>query len=237
MLEQFRAAVAGAHARQVDDLGRMIWRAHGSALLSDADAQSLAEALQARQRALGSRVVPSSIRLANGRPCRSVPRSPDRERSICRRRSVSMSGALPSRLASAFTTGEAAVLSIIAGEVKRAGTCDWPVDKIAGLAGVSRRSAQYALRHAERLGMISITARPRPGLKNETNIIAIICADWRSWLKLHRVQKTACHGNNLIKQGRNAWVNNSGGKNNHRPASVTLHERLSERARPTAPPS
>ena len=52
---------------------------------------------------------------------------------------------MPPVIASRFTTGEAAVLAVVAREVQRSGRCEFYLDKIAALAGVCRSTAQNAL--------------------------------------------------------------------------------------------
>jgi hypothetical protein len=191
--EQFHAATAAArNFPALDEISRTLWQAHAAGVLSDDAAQAAAEAVEARKAVLrGPRPVPTQKR-AYAAP---RPRSPDRARSIRRRRAVAASGVVPSRLAATFTLGEVAALSIIAGEVRRNGRCDLPIDAIAAMSGVCRRTAQNAIRQAERLGLLTVHARPRPGQKSETNIIEVICPQWRAWLCLgiDRVQKTASH--------------------------------------------
>jgi hypothetical protein len=112
---------------------------------------------------------------------------------------------VPSKIATAFTLGEVAVLSIVAGEVRRNGDCRLCVDAIAAQAGVSRRLAQNAIRQAERLGLLNVEARPRPGQKSLTNIVAIVSQEWRAWLRLgiDRVQKNTPHEYNLLVPEKN----------------------------------
>jgi hypothetical protein len=198
LADQFHAAAAVCSTyAALNAVSADLWRAHGSGLIPDDAAQAAAEAIQARRRALGAKLAQraENAPTAFSAPRRAVPRSPDREASIRRRRSVAASGALPSRIACQFTQAENAVLSVIATECRRCGSCcSWPVDRIAALAGVSRRTAQYAIRAAERLGLIAVKARPRPGAKSDTNIIRIVSRDWIAWLKRsgHRVQINAC---------------------------------------------
>jgi len=47
--------------------------------------------------------------------------------------------------------GESSALAVIAGEVRRQGFCDFPIDKIAGLADVCRTTVQNAIRGAHKL--------------------------------------------------------------------------------------
>jgi hypothetical protein len=186
LAEQFHAAAAGANTyASIDNVSRLIWRAHGAGHLSDAAAQTLAETLQARRAALAARTYPNTQKRAGGPPKAIRPRSPDRERSIRRRRAVAMSGAIPSKLAAAFTLGEIAALSVIAREVQRRGQCELCLDAIAAQAGTCRTVAQGALRQARALGLVHVQERPQPGRKHLPNVVTIAAPDWCAWLREH----------------------------------------------------
>lgn len=111
-----------------------------------------------------------------------------------------MSGAVPAKLAAGFTLAELAVLSAVAGECRRHGTCSLPIDALAACAGVCRRVVQNAIRAAEALGLLEIRERPRPGAKHLPHLIRIISPLWRQWLKLggNRVQNAAHHEKHSI---------------------------------------
>jgi hypothetical protein len=193
LAEQFHSAISTArNLPALEGISRLLWRAHGEGHLPDADAQGLAEAVEARKATLkGPRPSPSSKRASTRpRPCRS----PDRQRSIARRRAVAMSGTVPSRIATSFTVGELAALSIVAGEVRRRGTCTLPIDAIAAQAGICRTIVQGALRQARALGLVHVQERPQPGRKHLPNIVSITSPDWRAWLRLgDRVQISKHH--------------------------------------------
>ena len=93
------------------------------------------------------------------------------------------SSALPDNLRHHYTEGQRAVLCIVAGEVKRHGICDLPIDKIAALAGVCRTTVQTTMHEARRLYHITIRERPQPGRKSLTNIVLISQPNWRAWLR------------------------------------------------------
>src|SRR6266576_2917693 len=122
----------------------------------------------------------------NGRISRFVPRqrqrSPDRKASRDRRRMFGGSSALPDGLRQYYSEGQRAVLCIVAGEIKRHGVCDLPIDKIAALAGVSRTTTQTTMHEARRLGHIKITERPQRGRKSLTNVVEIISPEWLTWI-------------------------------------------------------
>jgi hypothetical protein len=174
----------------VDDIVRLAWRALAEGHLVDADAEGIAEAAEARRQALRSFASPATPRLASAP--RRPPRSPDRQRSIERRRQLATCGAVPSRIAAQFTQGETAVLAVIGRQVKAHGRCDMPLDRIAALAGVSRTTVQSTLRQARQIGLIRITERRLTAWRNDTNLINIVSPDWTAWLG---------RGNASLKQG------------------------------------
>lgn len=118
-------------------------------------------------------------------------RSPDRARSISRRRQLAASGAVPGAIAAGFTTGEIAVLTVVARECQRRGSCAWFMDRIAAVAGVCRSTARNALRQAQALGLVTVQERRRRGWRSESNIVRVVSAAWLSWLRLGGCKKTA----------------------------------------------
>ena len=171
-----------ARSRLVDETARLSWRGLAEGHIGEADATAISETVEVRR-----------ARIKAGRPqplprpaCarRRPPRSPDRARSIERRRRQAASGAMPPAIASSFTTGEAAVLAVVAREVQRSGRCEFYLDKIAALAGVCRSTAQNALHEARRLGLVTVTERRRRGAKSLTNVIEVVSAAWREWLRI-----------------------------------------------------
>jgi hypothetical protein len=198
--EMFLHALAGAidaaHPKQFDYLSRQLWQAHAAGHIPDQDAQALAERLHGRRGDSG--VAQGALfRLASSQaPAKgqNAPRaflrapeskSPDRRRSIERRRRLAASGPMPPTLACQYTVGELAVLRIVGDEIHAKGTCDRSLAEIAARAGVCRKLAQLTLRMAARDGLIAVERRPRPGRKNLTNIVRIISQAWLTWLR-HR---------------------------------------------------
>lgn len=186
LADQFHVAVTGArNSHALDEAARLLWRAHGEGQITDSDAEAISEALQARRAAFASpqRLSQAKVALSLPRPAKRQ-RSPDRQASLERRRRQAMSGVVPARIAASFTLGELAILTVIARQVQRGGTCSLPIDAVAALAGVSRTTAQNALRAARRLGLIEVRERRRRRLPSLPNVIKIISAEWSSWLKL-----------------------------------------------------
>jgi len=204
--DQLARAIEAAPANHLDQLARSIWQAHGAGVLDDASAQAAAEALQARQRAARPVPVSGAFQTAcSAFPARRPQRSPDRQASIERRRRLAASGPLPPTLASAFTTGELAALRIVGDDVRTHGVCALHLDAIAARAGVCRTTAQNAIREARRLGLVTVQERRRRGQPSATNIVRIVSAEWRTWLRLVSkgggFKKLSTSDNRTIKEG------------------------------------
>lgn len=105
------------------------------------------------------------------------------EESRGRRRMLAGDASMPPGLRAQFSEGERAALTVIVGEVKHHGVCDFPIDKIAALAGVGRTTVQNAVRHAKRLGAIRVTARPQRRRKSLPNLVEVISPEWLTWLR------------------------------------------------------
>jgi hypothetical protein len=179
-----------AEPAYLDELARLMWRSYGEAAISEADATFLDECIRHR-RPLGHSTAPGfhkSIGSLAGRiglrfKPRRPQRSPDREASRNRRRMLGGSSALPPTIRQHYSEGERAVLCVMAAEVKRQGVCNWPIDKIAALAGVCRTTAKNALWEARQLGHIKITVREVRGRKNLPNLVSILSVEWLTWMK------------------------------------------------------
>lgn len=195
LAEQLAAAVAGARRRHdLDRLAAILWRALAEGHLTEPAAEAISEAVEAKRAAFGSG---QRRPLQAASEPRRAQRSPDRERSIRRRRGLAASGAMPHAIACHFTTAEAAALSVIAREFQRRGRCALPIDAIAAMAGTSRTSVQNAMRAARRLGLIAVEERRRAGARSDTNLIVVTEPEWLLWLKIgnsrQRVQKQEHH--------------------------------------------
>ena len=201
--DQLAAVIEISPVRDLDGLAKLLWKGHGAGTISDDDAQRLAEALQRRR----------DIRPAN--PVRTLEplsrppltfhkpkpqRSPDKARSIARRRSLAASGPLPPQLAANFTTGELAVLRIVGDEHAAGGLCDRSIAELAARAGVGMSTVRNAIRFAGRCGLLTVQERPRPGRKNLTNIVRIISREWQTWLAIGRRRQEKATAGSSSKQ-------------------------------------
>ena len=176
LFDTFALDIERAPREHLDVLCSNFWRAYANGELSDDEAQSLAELARDRQR---PKPPPKPL---PPRQARRPPHSPDRQRSLERRRRLSAAGMMPPGLAAQFTVGERAVLYVIALEVKRRGQCDLYIDQIAAFAGVCRTTARNAQRTAKRLGLIQIDERRLSRRYNDANRVTIISREWLVWL-------------------------------------------------------
>jgi len=211
--DQISNAIARASLAGCDQLARDLWRAWSAGVIPDDQSETLSAALEVRRRALRGEPASSHAPRPECRspsifPPRRVQHSPDRRRSITRRRHLAASGSMPPALAARFTTGELAVLRVVVDEVVENGLCSRSLAEIAARAGVCRTTAQNALRTAARAGLITIQERRRSGQKNLPNLIRIVSREWLTWIEMgrgrrgepNRVQKNLPHGQQVRKQ-------------------------------------
>ena len=194
------AALAGPMTRKaLDAITRAIWAACGAGQIAEAEAVRLDGLARARRATIPSDGAggrcggPSLMRV----PKVQRPRSSDRLASIERRRRIAASGAVPPELAAQFTQGQVAVLSVVGREAARGRpACDWPMDKIAALAGVCRTVAREALRLAQNLGLVRVQERRWRGARSDTNVVTITAKGWCRWLKrvASKIAETARSG-------------------------------------------
>ena len=100
-----------------------------------------------------------------------------------RRRRVAMSGIVPAKIATSFTEGERAVLSVIGWQCRHGNACSLPIAAIGALAGVGRTTVKRTFRQARKLGLLHIRERRIPGRKSQTNVITIVSKEWIGWLR------------------------------------------------------
>ena len=175
LVDEIARAVQSAPRSRLAELAATIWRAYGAGAIGEADAQGLAEAVEARKHIP---TVPTQPRRVGSRP--------RARESLERRRRWVSSGWVPPTIACRFTAGELAALSVVAAQVAKHGRCDLALDHIAALAGVGRTTVRNALGEARRLGFITVEVRRLRAFRNDTNLIRITASAWQSWLSMRR---------------------------------------------------
>jgi len=180
----------------LDTVARSVWKAMADGQISESDAERLSRAIDERRKAFQATPGRTSPRASKPRP-RAIS-APQKAAAIERRRKQAASGAIPPDIACRFTTGEQAALAVVVREIKRAGRCDFVMDKIAALAGVCRTTVRNAIRTAQQLGLLHVQERRFRWYRNLSNVITLVCASWGRWLRIRqgkggRVQKTDRH--------------------------------------------
>ena len=200
--EEIRRAVQACQRGRLPELSAAVWKGFAVGAVSEADAQALAEAIEARKTVPAVSLQPQRVG--------SRPRSPE---SMERRRRWTSSGWLPPQLAARFTMAEVAVLAIVAAQVARHARCTLALDHIAALAGVSRSTVKTALREARNLGLVSIEHRPLRPFRHETNVVTITSPEWRSWISFRRSSQgvksstpTNTQIDSSVKKDRKIWA-------------------------------
>ena len=185
---ELRAAVEAAPRSSLAELSAALWKGFAAGALSEGEAEELSTLIEARRAVEKSAQIEHSTsatgKLANlATISRKPQRPPIRSAAIERRRRLAASGPMPPSLAVRFTTAELAALKIIGDDVRRSGACVLPIDAVAARAGISRTSAQNAIRQACRLGMLERQERRRKGANSLTNVLRVVDREWSAWLK------------------------------------------------------
>jgi hypothetical protein len=154
-------------------------QAHAAGHIDDAQAQELAERLEARRPKGEGRATSFASPTVKPKP----QRSPHKAASIERRRRLARSYPVPPELVDQFTQGEHAVITVVAGEIQRSGACIWCLDRIAAISGVCKTLARGAIRKARNVGLLFSVERRRRGQKSLTNIVRVLRRSWGAWLQ------------------------------------------------------
>jgi hypothetical protein len=126
-----------------------------------------------------------AMRRFQGRFTRPRPqRSPDREKSIRRRRTLAATWPMPPVMAGMLTTSQVAYARIVADEVHRTGRCELTLDEIAARGGMCRKTAKRAQDRLAELEWITVAERPVEGRKHLSNVVRIVSGEWSTWIKM-----------------------------------------------------
>lgn len=155
-------------------------------------------------------------------------RSPDREKSIRRRRTLAATWPMPPAMAGLLTTSQVAYARIVSDEVHRTGDCRLTLDEIAARGGMCRKTAKRAQDRLAELRWISVDHRPVPGRKHLSNIVRVLSAEWLSWIKMGpKPRRTGGHSCPATENQSSSSMNSAAGE---RPKRAL--ERATKRWRP-----
>lgn len=219
---------SSACSEQLDSAVRCIWAGVSDGLIGDADAEHLQSIANRRRPARPVSPRPNIKPIGQGLDravarfkSRQHPRSPDRQKSRERSRTLAGSGALPPGVRRCYPQGQCAVLTVITYEIQgnRNDACEFPVDKIAAIAGVCRTTVQSALHEAVRLGHITVTLRPRPGRKNLTNVVKVVSPEWKKWLQRGSFSARTIGSNSAKKSSPTKTTDINKGDSSHQDGS------------------
>jgi hypothetical protein len=174
-----------AAAVKADQALHQIWRDHAAGRLSDNQAQSQADAVEARKPSRGKGTGFAPIK-ANTPLLRRPP-----SECIWHRRRLAASGPMPPALAARFTVSELAAHRIIGDEFMQRGVCLLTIREIAVRAQVSKTTVKNAIRNAIGLRLLSRREQRRRGRLSDPNIIKITSREWLVWLRLGPLTKRA----------------------------------------------
>lgn len=172
-VDEIRRAVGAAPRVKLPEVARLLWEAVAAGNVTETEAEELSALIETKAVQTAARPTP-----------RRVGARPRSSASMERRRTWAARGLLPPRLAAHFTLAEAAVLAVVAAEIRRRGACSWAIGHIAAVAGVSETTCKRALREARALGLINIEERRVSAWRNDTNVVRIVSAEWQGWLRL-----------------------------------------------------
>ncbi len=174
--DQLRRAVEASPRIELTKVSALLWKAYAAGQIGEDDAQALSDTIEARK------ALPASPAPAR----RHVGSRPRTDASMERRRRWASSGAMPPQLQARFTLAEAAVMSVVAAEVRVKGSCRLHNAHIAALAGVSVSTVKNAVRVARKLGFIRVAQRRLTAWRNDSNVITVVDLAWLAWLRLRR---------------------------------------------------
>jgi hypothetical protein len=180
--EQFAGAIERAPFSDLNDLAHKLWKAHAAGHLDDAEAQGFAERIEAkRPKRVATSGPPTSFRQI--REPRKRQRSPDKAKSIARRRRLAKYAPLRPDTVEHFTTCELAVLYIVIDAIMRHGRCSLYIALIAARAGTCETKVRDALHKARNHALLYTNERRRRGQKSLANITWIANRRWGEWLR------------------------------------------------------
>jgi hypothetical protein len=179
---ELAAAVENTPFTKLASLSQTVWQAWGAGHIDDTQAQAFADRIAERRKAFQPESV-TAFRKPTTAAAKPSQRSPDKQRSIERRRRLARCSPVPSDLVHLFTQGELAVVTTIAGEIARKGACDWCLARIAAITGVCKGVVRSAVKKARAYGLWFSVERRRAGQVSLTNVVRALSKPWGAFLR------------------------------------------------------
>lgn len=187
--QEIRRQVMSAPTAALPDVTAALWKAFAAGAVTEAEAEELSGLIEARITLPVTRAATQGPKAAKAVVHRRVGSRPRTDASLERRRRWAASGRLPPAVAARFSLAEQAVLALVAAESVRHKDCRLAIGNLAATAGVSETTVRNAIREAVRLGLVTVEERRVTSWRNDTNIVRIISAEWKAWLRLGRKRK------------------------------------------------
>jgi hypothetical protein len=153
-----------------------VYLALAAGQIDEATAERLDAALRLPARQATSNTKPFRF----SRPPRQ--RSPDREASMRRRRTLAATWSLPPSMAAKLTVSEQAYCRLLADDYAAEGLTNASHSEMAARVGCCIETIKRAQKILRRLGWIAVQIRPRRGLKHLTNVVRIVSPEWITWI-------------------------------------------------------
>ena len=179
---------AAGSLASLDALSQAVWKGFAAGACTDAEAQTIAEAVEARRNAFRA---PRRRQLDLSRPPTlfsraKAQRPPERQQALERRRRLATSGPMPPELACMFTMGELAVLRVVGVVVLAFGLLNVSSGLnllgVSGLGGGSAaagaRTASGNVTVAEGIQTVRMTQNPRGYEPADTVLYAGLPTRW-----------------------------------------------------------
>jgi len=171
---ELKKAAESASRIKLPDVAQALWKAVAAGHVTETQAEEVDGLLRDRM------AVPSVAKVA----IRRVGSRPRSDQSMERRRKWASAGRLPPQVACRFTLAEQAVMAVVAMEVGKRGDCRLTLEHIAAIAGVSRSTVKAAIRHAQKLGLLTVEERRQSTWRSLSNVVRVISREWLAWMRL-----------------------------------------------------
>jgi hypothetical protein len=130
-------------------------------------------------------------------------RTPDRPKSVMRRKRLALTDAVPAQIGCQLTESQRAFARLVRDEHERHGVFDLCHDEAAARMGCCAKTVLRAQDRLQELALIKVEIREQPGRKHLPNVVTIVSPQWLMWIERgpkrrrqgDRVTSMSSHGN------------------------------------------